>query len=75
MAYLMMHFHIGEEVLKLEQNYNQVQRSWVDNMVSACRVRHNRPLCLPCVCVCVCVYNRILRIMKRNDQISSKKDT
>ena len=28
----------GEDIRKMEENYNQAQQQWVDNMVNACQV-------------------------------------
>lgn len=30
---------VGDEIKKLEENYNQAQRQWIDNMINACQVR------------------------------------
>ena len=30
--------HAGDDLKKMEENYNQAQRQWTDNMINACRV-------------------------------------
>ena len=29
---------VGDDIKKLEESYNQVQRQWMDNMINACQV-------------------------------------
>lgn len=34
----------GDDIKKLEENYNQAQKVWIDNMINACQV-----VCVPIV--------------------------